>query len=65
MTEEDWHDAALNVVYQFDAWTEARDPVISANRLIELNNAVTDLKSWLPGYEYETGTMPWGRGEDT
>lgn len=29
-----------------------------------LSNAMSDLRSWLPGYDGDSDTMPWERGED-
>lgn len=60
----DWHDAALEVVYLWEQFTHAREPLAQAERLVSLSNAVHDLKTWLPGFDPETGTMPWDREGD-
>src|SRR5687768_7673413 len=62
---QDWQDAALEAVYQWDGYVKATNAVDQSSRLIELGNAMHDLKTWLPGWDTETGTMPWDRGEDT
>lgn len=59
-----WHNAGLEVVYRWDCFQSANNPVDQAHQLVELSNAISDLKSWLPEFDIETGTMPWNREEE-
>lgn len=61
---EGWKDSAMSAVYAFWRYNEARTPLDNATWLINLGNALSDLQTWLPGFDAETGTMPWARGED-
>lgn len=61
---ESWHDAALEAVYQWDGYVKSTSALDQAGRLIELSNAMHDLKTWLPGWDGDNGTMPWDREED-
>lgn len=54
-------EAALDVVYWADRYMHTREPIDQANALVELHNHISDLKTWLPGYDVESGTMPWDR----
>ena len=53
-----------NVVYYFDLYAQAENVADQAGYLIELSNAVDDLRSFHPGYDLDSGTMPWEREED-
>lgn len=53
-----------NVVYYFDLYARAESVADQAGYLIELSNAVDDLRSFHPGYDLDSGTMPWEREED-
>lgn len=59
-----WHNAGLEVAYRWDCFQSANNPVDQADQLVELSNAISDLKSWLPEFDIETGTMPWDREEE-
>jgi hypothetical protein len=60
-----WHDAALEAEYRWHLFVTAKDPLSQAMAITDLSNAMHDLTTWLPGYDPNTGTMPWDRGEDT
>lgn len=62
---DDWQDAGLEVSYRYWCLNTAKDEISRATALIELNNSIHDLQTYLPGWDYETGTMPWERGEDS
>ncbi len=70
MTEEvyderpPWLDAAEEVMYQWHLFSKATTPVLAANYLVELSNAMSDLQTYHPGWDYKTGTMPWERDDD-
>jgi hypothetical protein len=60
---EGWHDAGRSV---WDAWralSGARTIVEQADAVSALSNAMSDLATFLPGYDYETGDFP-DDGED-
>jgi hypothetical protein len=61
ITEEPWHDAAIEADYQWSRFTDAKTPLEQANALVNLANAMDDLRTFLPGYDYESGTLPWER----
>lgn len=52
---------AEEVVYHFQCWARTTDKGNEAHHLIELFNRISDLKSWDPTYDYETGTVAWER----
>lgn len=60
---EPWYEAVDNVVYQAQMLTGANRLDTAAHYLIELSNALGDLKTWMPGYDDRTGTLPWEREE--
>lgn len=53
-----------NVVYYFDLYVHADSVLERAEYLVELSNAVDDLRSFHPGYDLDTGTMPWDREDN-
>lgn len=57
-------DAALEVVYWWNRLENAKTLPEQAEAITQLSNHVSDLKTWLPGYDLNSGTMPWERGED-
>lgn len=57
-------EAARTVAYHYHQYVTTTSELQRANSLIELNNAHSDMESWLPGYDWITSTMPWERGED-
>lgn len=59
-----WHDAAEEVEYQFHNFAHSKDELVRADALIKLSNAVFDLKTWLPGFDADTGTLPWEREDE-
>lgn len=52
-------DALTEVIYQWQRFTLATDQLSSAMALVELNNAMSDLKSFHPDWNIENDTMPW------
>lgn len=59
-----WHDAGEEVAYRWYLFTHARTTLDQAMALTDLANAMHDLRTHLPGYDYETGTLPFERDED-
>ena len=57
-------DAVADVLYRYDQFVDATTELNRATRLVDLNNAVDDLRSWHPGFDADTDTMPWDRNED-
>lgn len=54
----EWHDAGLHALRAWERLSEATTPLREADALIDLANAMSDLASWLPGYDIEIGTVP-------
>lgn len=54
---EPWHDAGLAVDAAFERLENARTLLEQADALVDLSNSVSDLRSWLPGYNAETGRV--------
>lgn len=53
-------------VIAYLAWrrvAEATTPLEFGSAMVDANNAMGDLASWLPGYEIDTGTIPEEREE--
>lgn len=61
--KQPWHDAGIDASYAFWRYSRAKTPAEQANAFVELSNAMSDMTSWLPGYD-DNCTMPWERGED-
>lgn len=59
--ESNWHDAGLEVVYQWQALERASTVLDQAAALMKLSDAMGDLKTWLPGWDVDSGTMSWER----
>ena len=57
-------DALETVIYTFDRYVEAGTVGQQASYLVELINAMEDLRTFHPGYEVESGTMPWDREDE-
>lgn len=62
--EEDWHEVAIDVDYFWKVFISASTPLSQATALVNLSNAFSDLRTYLPGYDYETGTLPWEREDE-
>jgi hypothetical protein len=56
-------DALTEVLYSWDRYTSADNPLSQAKWLIHLQDNLSDLRSFHPDWEWETGTMPWDREE--
>jgi hypothetical protein len=61
LEREPWHDAAEEVHYQWHRFSTSTDELNRAHALLELSNAMGDLTSFLPGYDADSGTLPWER----
>ena len=57
------NDCIEAVARAFDEFSEARGPVSQATALAELNDRIFDLKTYHPGYDFNSGTMPYDRDE--
>lgn len=64
VVREDWHDCAEEADYWWTRYINATTLHEQAVCLVRLMDAMSDLRSWLPGFDIETGTMPWERDED-
>lgn len=58
-------DALDEVLYWFDVYSQATTPKDQANSFVILSSAVSDLKSWHPGYDVYSGTLPWEREDES
>jgi DNA-binding FadR family transcriptional regulator len=56
-TEESWHEAALEAWHTWDRFSNARTPVEAADAIVAMNNAMSMVATFLPGYDYRTGTI--------
>lgn len=59
-----WHDAAIEADYAWYLYRTASNPFDQGDAMVRLANKMHDLRTWLPGYDYETSTLPWERDED-
>lgn len=59
-----WEPAGVEVAYAWHRFATAKTPTEQASAVVALSNAMSDLRSWLPGYDSEHDTMPWEREED-
>lgn len=64
MEDQDWHEAGIEADYRWHLFTHAKTPLDQAQALVDLANAMFTLRTWLPGYDYENGTLPWERELD-
>lgn len=51
------YDALASAVWAWEAFNEAKTPLLQAHYLIEVANAMSDLASWHPNYNSETGEI--------
>jgi hypothetical protein len=61
---EPWQDAATEADYRWQIFMHSKTPTDQAQALVDLSNAMHDLRTWIPGYDYETGSLPWERELD-
>lgn len=54
-----WHDAGLEVAYWWDKYSMATTVIDQGSALLELINAMSDLKTWLPGWDGNIGEFTW------
>lgn len=57
-------DAMEEAIYYFDLLSEANTLAKQAHAFSELSNAMDDLRSFHPGYDVRSGTMPWDREDE-
>lgn len=62
--KDDWHDAAIEVDYLWTMFMDTPTPLGQAKMLVQLQDAMSDLRTFLPGFDYESGTLPWERETD-
>lgn len=55
--EVGWHDAGRSVYYAWERLKASRNPLEWADAINNLSNAMSDLATWLPGYDLDTGTL--------
>lgn len=62
VTLADAADAIEEVYYRFQCLTQPNSDLVNrAHHLVELQNAVSDLATFHPGYDVDTGTMQYER----
>lgn len=54
-----WQDAGIHADAAWDAFCRARTPIEQASAIVDMNNAMSDLASWLPGYNAKLGRVPY------
>lgn len=57
-------DALESVIYHFDRYLQAVNLQRQAEYLVELGDAMDDLRTYHPGYDVRSGTMPWDREDE-
>lgn len=63
--QTEWLMEAIEAVH--NVWSRFRDttePVSQAARLVELNDAIFDLITYHPTWDFESGTLGWERTDD-
>ena len=50
-----------DIKYHLNRFDESKSRANAGHHLIELFNKVGDLTSWHPGYDADTGTLPYER----
>jgi hypothetical protein len=50
-------EAARTAWLAWDRFQNATTPTLQASALIDLSDAMSDLATWLPGYNYTTGKI--------
>jgi len=60
-----WQDAALSADYRWHLLCQARTPLEQASAMMMLANSMSDLRTFLPGYDYNHDTLPWQRDEES
>lgn len=56
-SEKPWHQAAVNAWYSWDRFSRASTPIEQADAIADLANSMSDLATWLPGYDDRTGRI--------
>lgn len=50
-----------DIDYRLQSYDKSASRSNAGHHLIELQNLVSQLKTWHSGYQYESGTLPWER----
>ena len=56
-----WQDAGVEADYRWHLFANAKTPLDQAEAVTALSNAMSDLRTWLAGYDADTNTLPWER----
>ena len=59
-----WQNAAVEVDYLWRLWCTESSPIAQADLLVRLNNAMSDLRTFIPRFDSDTGTLPWERSDN-
>lgn len=59
-----WVDAAEWADYYWHQYKNAGSLAEQNTAFERLSNHMHDLRTWLPGYEYEHDTLPWQREDE-
>lgn len=60
----EWPEAVFEVDYEWYRFCHATTPLDQAQALVRLQDAMSDLRTFLPGYDYGTGMLPWERDDE-
>jgi len=50
-----------DISWHFQCYCKSKDLRARADHLTKLSNDISDLQTYHPGYDYNSGTMPWER----
>jgi hypothetical protein len=62
-TLKDAAEAIETVAAAWDRMSNARSPLDQAQGMVDMSNAMSDLRTWHPEYDYKTHTLPFEREE--
>lgn len=57
-------DAVLSAYRAYESFANAKTPVNAAFALKDLHDAMSDVASWLPGYNADTGEVEEGTDDE-
>ncbi|MCK2245213.1 MULTISPECIES: hypothetical protein [unclassified Crossiella] len=55
--DEAWHEAGTEARHAWEQFSRACTPVDTADAIVALSNAMAALATFLPGYDYRTGSI--------
>lgn len=55
------YEALEEVDYYFNLYMQSQSVYDKARYFVALSNAMSDLRTWHPGYDADTHTLPWER----